>query len=104
MTHTDANQPRPHFVTGRAGGLSRRAALRGLGVTMALPWLEAMGGVSSIAHAAGRVGGSAGAAAGAPLRTAFIFTPNGVNYPHWLPKGEGRNFELSPTLSPLQSV
>ncbi|MFG0244169.1 MAG: DUF1552 domain-containing protein [Phycisphaerales bacterium JB054] len=104
MTHQSPNPSRPHFVTGRTGGLSRRAALRGLGVTMALPWLEAMGGVSSIAQAAGRVGGSLGAAASAPLRTAFIFTPNGVNYPHWVPKGEGRNFELSPTLSPLQSV
>ncbi len=71
---------------------------------MALPWLEAMGGMSSVARAAGGVLGASGEAGAAPLRTAFIFTPNGVNYPHWLPEGEGRNFRLSPTLSPLERV
>lgn len=79
--------------------------LRGIGVTMGLPWLEAMGDVGSVARAAGGAGGAGGATAAAtPLRMAMIFTPNGVNYPHWLPKGEGREWELSPTLEPLGAV
>lgn len=91
------------FVPGRSGGLSRRTVLRGMGVAMALPWLEAMGGLGgSLARAAGSAAG--GGAGGAPLRMAFIFTPNGVNYPHWLPQGEGRDFALSPTLQALAPV
>jgi hypothetical protein len=77
---------------------------------MALPWLEAMSGAAgSIARAgaviAGGKGGAAGlTAAGLPLRMACIFTPNGVNYPHWLPRGQGRGYELSPALEPLGPV
>lgn len=86
-----------------ARGMSRRVALRGLGVTMALPWLEAMTGApGSVARAAaGAVGQPAGVA---PLRMAFVFTPNGVNYPNWLPSGEGAGFALSPSLEPLAGV
>ena len=83
--------------------ISRRAALRGMGVTLALPYLEAMSG-GSVARAAGRALGAAGGAGSAPLRVAFVFTPNGVNYPHWLPEGEGRDYKLSPTLEPLAKV
>lgn len=103
----DVRRPhdRPHFVTGRTGAVSRRAALRGLGVTMALPWLEAMTGApGSVARAAGHALGTAVDASAPPLRTAFIFTPNGVNYPNWLPRGEGREYALSPTLEPLAPV
>ena len=69
--------------------ISRRTLLRGAGVTLGLPWLEAM----------------ARAQTGAiknPVRMAFLFFPNGVNVQHWYPKGEGREFELSPTLAPLE--
>ena len=47
--------------------LSRRTVLRGLGVSLALPWLEATG---TIAKAA--------VVSPAPTRMAFIFVPNGV--------------------------
>lgn len=103
-TSNHSRESAAHFVSGRPGAISRRAVLRGLGVSMALPWLEAMGGVSSVARAAGGAIGAAGEAGGGPLRTAFVFTPNGVNYPHWLPEGEGREFRLSPTLSSLERV
>jgi hypothetical protein len=83
-------------VEGRADGVSRRAVLRGLGVAVALPWME------SLAWAGGR--GAAVRAGAPPLRVGFVFTPNGVNYPHWLPRGEGRGFVLSPTLEPLAGV
>lgn len=80
--------------------MSRRAMLKGLGVAMALPMLDAM--------VPGSMGASqAMAAAGkstTPTRMAFIFAPNGVNYDHWLPKGSGKRYDLSPTLKPLESV
>lgn len=79
--------------------ISRRTVLRGLGVTMALPWLEGM--------SLGRTHGLttvAGAADGPPVRLAYVFMPNGVNYPAWEPIGEGADYVLSPTLEPLAGV
>lgn len=69
--------------------LSRRTVLRGLGVSLALPWLEA---TSSVAQAA---------AAKAPTRMAFIFVPNGVNLPKWTPATEGFGFKMPYILEPL---
>jgi uncharacterized protein DUF1552 len=87
----------------RTGEISRRAVLRGLGVTMALPMLEAMAATGSIARAAGSMASSTATQA-APLRMAFIFAPNGVNFPAWKPTGTGRDYKLSQTLSPLEPV
>lgn len=93
------------FATGRSGGLSRRTVLRGLGVSVALPWLEAMAGASgAAAKAAERTGARMAGAAEIPLRMAFIFTPNGVHSPAWLPEGVGAGYRLSPTLEPLGAV
>ena len=72
--------------------LSRRAALRGLGVTVALPWLEAM---SPRARAA---------APARPKRAAFVYIPNGVRLDTWFPKTPGPDFDLPPTLAPLAKV
>jgi hypothetical protein len=72
-------------------GLSRRAVLRGAGVAIGLPWMEAMAAASP-------------RAAKLPVRLAALYVPNGVNVSAWTPKGEGRNFELSPTLEPLRNV
>src|SRR5438270_13485845 len=81
--------------------LSRRTMLRGLGVGMALPLLDAM--VPSLARtAAGAI--LAGAGGKAPVRMAFIFLPNGMWIPNFLPKQTGPNFELTPTLEPLKNV
>lgn len=80
---------------------SRRAVLRGLGVTLALPWLE------SLSVPAGRAMASVVPEAGAaPVRLAFVFMPNGVNYDAWQPKVvEGAaDYILSPTLEPLAGV
>ncbi len=73
--------------------LSRRTVLRGLGVSMALPWLEA---TSTISKAA--------AVTTSPTRMAFIFVPNGVVMNNWMPKTEGYGFQLPRTLEPLASV
>lgn len=81
--------------------IGRRTMLRGLGVSMALPWLEAMGFPGRSASAA--VAGT-GVSTPAPVRLAFVFMPNGVNYENWLPKGDGAGFALSPALEPLAGV
>lgn len=73
--------------------LTRRTVLRGLGVSLALPWLEATG---TIAKAA--------VAVPSPTRMAFIFVPNGVNLDHWTPKTEGYGFNLPSSLEPLAQV
>src|SRR3954468_6214627 len=75
--------------------LSRRRFLRGVGVTMALPWLESV-----------RVWGSA---TGAPIdsagpfpkRFAALFMGNGINANHWWAKGSGAEMELGKSLEPL---
>ena len=73
--------------------LSRRMVLRGMGATVALPLLDAMvpaltAQVKTPAQAARRLG--------------VVYHPNGVIYENWLPKGVGRDFELSRTLAPLE--
>ncbi|MGB0766103.1 MAG: DUF1552 domain-containing protein [Phycisphaeraceae bacterium] len=86
-------------IHGRVRPMSRRTMLKGLGVGMALPLLDAMGsGLGSSAIAAAKTTNPT------PTRMAMIFVPNGVNYEHWLPTGEGKRYELSPTLKPLESV
>ncbi|MFN7022426.1 MAG: DUF1552 domain-containing protein, partial [Phycisphaerales bacterium] len=93
------------FRAGRIEPLSRRAALRGLGVTIALPWLEAMTGAGRRALAAAPGALAAGAAGGAaPLRMAFVFAPNGVNFESWRLADAAGGTALSPTLEPLAAV
>lgn len=77
--------------------ISRRTLLRGLGVSMALPYLELMN-PRAVRAAASVVTGVGQAAP--PVRLAFVFMPNGVNYDAWAPVGEA----LSPTLSALAPV
>ena len=89
-TQTDFN------ITGQIRPMSRRTMLKGLGVAMALPMLEAMGTTS---HAIAATGNGV-----TPTRMAMVFAPNGVNYDHWVPKGQGKRYELSPTLKPLEGV
>ncbi len=78
--------------------MSRRAALRGLGATLALPMLEAMAPRATSARA------MAASAATAPRRMAFIYVPNGMNMKQWTPATLGGDFALSPTLQPLAGV
>ena len=72
--------------------LPRRTVLRGLGATMALPFLDAMTPAFSLR----------GLAAAKPVhRFQTFYVPNGMAMEYWLPKGEGTAFELSPILEPL---
>ena len=82
------------MLTGIARQLSRRTLLRGLGVALPLPWLEAMGPLAARAAASP-------SRSGPPNRMAFLYAPNGQHMPDWTPRGEGRDFELSPIMEPL---
>ena len=81
--------------------LSRRHFLRGLGVSLALPALESLAPWRAWAGPAGPK--LATTASGAPLRTAFVFFPNGAIPSRWWPTGEGADFTLGRTLQPLES-
>jgi hypothetical protein len=82
--------------------LSRRTLLKGAGVGVALPLLDAMvpAGVAL-----------AQTAAAPKLRAGFFYiphgaimnnTPHGAAMDHWTPSGAGADFALSPILSPLE--
>ena len=75
--------------------LSRRTFLRGVGVTMALPWLESVRAWGADASLA--IGG----AAPFPKRFAAVFMGNGINANHWWAKGSGAEMEFGRTLEPL---
>jgi hypothetical protein len=77
--------------------INRRAVLRGVGASLALPWLEAM------TPAIARAGDSARLAKATPRRMAFFYVPNGVHMQAWKPKTEGKGFELPEILKPLES-
>jgi hypothetical protein len=72
--------------------LPRRTALRGLGATVALPFLEAMLPPFSLRAQAVRKPAH---------RFQTFYVPNGMAMEYWSPKGEGSAFELSPILEPL---
>ena len=76
--------------------LSRRTLLRGMGVTMALPWMEsrAVWGDESLAK-------SSDPASQAPVRVAVLFSGSGFHAGHWWAKGAGKEMELGPVLEPL---
>ncbi|MGH9673732.1 MAG: DUF1552 domain-containing protein [Bryobacteraceae bacterium] len=79
----------------RQAGPSRRTVLRGAGVSLGLPWLEAMAPSTALASST---------LPKPPVRLAALYMPNGVNVPAWTPEGKGRDFKLSPTLSPLADL
>lgn len=80
-------------------GFNRRQFLRGMGACIALPAFVSLPPLSARAAAtAGKLGATA---SGAPLRTAFLYFPNGAIPGAWWPKGEGADFAFSRTLAPL---
>ena len=73
---------------------SRRTFLQGVGVTMALPYLESLSAWGATP--------SAGAMAGEfPKRFGVLFMGNGINGNHWWAKGAGAQMELGKSLEPM---
>src|SRR5689334_1197050 len=74
---------------------SRRAMLRGLGVSMALPWLESLSvwGDEPLGNAK---------ASEPPVRLAVLFAGNGFHSKQWWARGAGKDMELGQVLAPLQ--
>jgi hypothetical protein len=73
---------------------NRRAFLRGVGVTMALPWMESF-------NVWGDEPGLSKPASEAPVRLAVLFSGNGFHSKEWWAKGEGKAMELGRVLTPL---
>lgn len=80
--------------------LNRRHFLRGLGTCLALPAMASLRPFRSLAGEAG-VPRLATTASGAPLRTVFLFFPNGAIPAAWWPTETGADFGWSRTLEPL---
>jgi hypothetical protein len=88
---------------GVKASLNRRHFLRGLGVGVSLPLLESLRPLRLLAAAPEPDSTLAATATGAPLRSLFIFFPNGAIPTTWWPTGEGSDFQWSRTLQPLES-
>ena len=73
--------------------ISRRLLLKGLGVSIALPWLESLPVLGQWFEPA--------TAAKTPQRFACMFIGDGISPPHWWAKGKGAEMELGPSLEPL---
>ena len=78
------------FVTQKA--LPRRTVLRGLGIAIALPFLEAMvPAMTALAQ-----GGAP------PLRFGAVYVPNGCPIDYWMPSGAAGELAITPILQPLE--
>src|SRR6476646_487613 len=73
---------------------ARRTFLRGVGVTMALPWMESL-------PVWGDEPKGARASSEAPVRLAVLFSGNGFHSKEWWARGEGKQMELGQVLAPL---
>jgi hypothetical protein len=73
--------------------ISRRAVLRGAGVTMALPWFPSLSAFADTTPPAAF-----------PKRFAVLFMGNGINEEHWSAEGSGADMKLSKTLSVLEPL
>jgi hypothetical protein len=80
------------FITKKA--LARRTFLKGVGVSLSLPLLEAMlPALTPLARAQARP----------RLRFGAIYVPNGAIMEQWIPERVGAGFEFKPILKPLEA-
>ncbi|MEZ5419868.1 MAG: DUF1552 domain-containing protein [Vicinamibacterales bacterium] len=73
--------------------LSRRTALKALGVALPLPFLDAMVPALTALEQTD---------AAPRLRFGAVYTPNGVIPGQWFPTTTGADFAFSPSLAPLE--
>lgn len=71
----------------------RRTFLRGMGVTLALPFLESMVPARTVLGQT---------AANPARRLGFVYVPHGAIMSRWTPAVEGAGFEFTPILKPLE--
>ena len=83
--------------------LNRRTVLRGAGVSLALPWMEAMSAFGAAAKKDNEL----------PRRMCSVLFPFGIAVPKndaperewgWFPRGEGKDFQFTKVLQPLESL
>jgi hypothetical protein len=74
--------------------IPRRTFLRGVGVAMALPWLESIPGSPAANETPSPF----------PKRFAVLFMGNGINALHWWAKGSGKEMELGKSLQPMEPL
>lgn len=74
--------------------LQRRRFLRGIGVSMALPWMESL-------PVWGEEAGGKSKSSEPPVRMAILFSGNGYHGREWWAKGEGKTMELGKVLAPI---
>ena len=72
--------------------INRRSTLRGIGAGLSLPLLEIMQPSGALASSS---------APAAPVRSAFVFFPNGVILDPWRPTGEGKDYQFGDTMASL---
>jgi hypothetical protein len=77
--------------------MNRRTVLRGLGASIALPWMESMNVWGDDATGSKK-------ASKAPVRVAVLFAGNGFHGKEWWARGEGKNMELGQVLAPLHDL
>ena len=73
--------------------IARRTFLRGAGATLALPLLDAMVPARTLL---------AKTAANPTARLGFVYLPHGAIMDKWTPATEGKGFEFTPILKPLE--
>jgi hypothetical protein len=78
---------------------NRRSFLRGVGACVAMPAFASLTKASAVSNTT-----LATTPSGAPLRMAFMSIPNGVQQRHWFPEGEGKDFKLNTSMTPLESL
>src|SRR6516225_1634504 len=83
--------PQPMYES--SNRISRRAVLRGAGVTMALPWLESLSAFADTAIPESF-----------PKQFAVLFMGTGINEDHWSAEGSGAAMKLGKTLSALEPL
>jgi hypothetical protein len=76
-----------------ASRISRRAVLRGAGVTMALPWLPSLSAFAETSTPADF-----------PKRFAVLFMGNGINEDHWSAEGSGADLKLNGSLTVMEPL
>ena len=79
-----------HFLKSRT--IARRSFLRGFGATLALPYLEVMGG-KTLAATTGKTD---------PARLACFYIPGGIARQSWFPKDTGKGYAIADSHRPLE--